>query len=100
MNEIMTPGITRRSEVRGGRPCIASTGIRVTDIVMSVQIEERSPSQIAEDLAITVDQVGAALDNYNHKTEAINSDIERQIETFERLSKEGYGRPTASLLSR
>ena len=100
MNEILTPGITRKSEVRGGCPCIAGTGLRVTDIVMSVQIEERSPRQIAEDLAITVEQVSAALNYYNHNTEAIDSDIERQIETFERLSKEGYGRPTASLLSR
>ena len=100
MNEIMTPGIMRRSEVRGRRPCIADTGLRVTDIIMSAQFGECTRSEIAAELEITLEQVDAALNYYNHNKEAIDSDIERQIETFERLSKEGYGRPVNSLLPR
>ena len=100
MTEILTPGITRLPEVRGGRPCIAGTGIRVTDIVMSVRYEERSPSQIAEDLAIAIEQVHAALEYYHQNKEEIDKDIDRQIETFERLSKAAHGRPVDSILPR
>lgn len=100
MKEILTPGITRLPEVRGGRPCIAGTGLRVTDIIMSAHFGECTRSEIAAELEITLEQVDAAFNYYEKNRAYIDSDIQRQFETFERLAKAGYGRPTASLLSR
>ena len=90
MKEIM-----RKPGVRGGRPCIAGTGIRVTDIVTAVQLEY-SCDEIAEDFDLSLEQVNAALDYYKRNSAAIDADMKRQDENFERLFKAGYGRPQAS----
>ena len=55
---------------------------------------------VRDDLAIALAQVHAALNYYRQNKEEIDKDIDRQIETFERLSKAVYGRPADSLLSR
>ena len=99
MDEIVTPGIVRKAGVRAGRPCIAGTGIRVTDIVTAIQLEY-SRDEIAEDFDISVQQVEAALEYYDRNTLAIDEDIKRQDENFERLSKAGYGRPKTPVLPR
>ena len=41
--------ITTNPDVRGGRPCIAGTGLRVTDVVMATIFHEPSPRGIAPD---------------------------------------------------
>ena len=99
MEEIKTAGIRRKAGVRGGRPCIDGTGIRVTDIVTAVQLDY-SRDEIADDFDVSLDQVDAALNYYEHNRTAIDEDIKRQDETFERLSKSGYGRPKTPVLSR
>ncbi|MDE2637864.1 MAG: DUF433 domain-containing protein [Chloroflexota bacterium] len=99
MDEIVTPGITRKSGVRGGRPCIEGTGIRVTDIVTAVQLDY-SRDEIADDFDISLQQVEAALTYYDRNTVAIDEDIKRQDENFERISKLGYGRPKTPVLPR
>lgn len=99
MDEIKSPGITRKSDVRGGRPCIEGTGIRVTDIVTAIQLEY-SRNEIAKDFDLTIEQVDSALKYYERNRAAIDSDISLQDETFERLSKSGYGRPQAPILPR
>lgn len=97
MDEIVTPGITRKAGVRGGRPCIEGTGIRVTDIVTAIQLDY-SRDEIAVDFDISLQQVDAALSYYDRNTAAIDEDIKRQDENFERLSKLGYGRPKTPVL--
>ena len=99
MMEIPVPGITRTEGVCGGRPCIAGTRIRVTDIVTAVQLKY-SRDEIADDFDLSLEQVGAALIYYERNQEAIDADIKRQDETFERLSAIGYGRPQHTLLPR
>lgn len=99
MDEIVTPGITRKAGVRGGRPCIEGTGIRVTDIVTAIQLDY-SRDEIAVDFDISLQQVDAALSYYDRNTAAIDEDIKRQDENFERLSKLGYGRPKTPVLPR
>ncbi|MCY3978422.1 MAG: DUF433 domain-containing protein [Chloroflexi bacterium] len=99
MDEIVTLGITRKTGVRGGRPCIEGTGIRVTDIVTAVQLDY-SRDEIADDFDISLQQVEAALTYYDRNTVAIDEDIKRQDENFERISKLGYGRPKTPVLPR
>ena len=99
MDEIMTPGIQRTKGVCGGRPCVAGTRIRVTDIVTAVQLEYNR-QEIADDFDIHLKQVDAALTYYERNKSAIDADIKLQDETFERLSQAGYGRPQPKLLSR
>lgn len=99
MDEIVTPGITRSKGVRGGRPCIEGTGIRVTDIVIVERYGERARDDIAEELAITGEQVAAAFTYYDYNTAYIDADIQRQFDNFDRLAKAGYGRPESKILS-
>lgn len=95
----MTPGITSKPEIRGGRPCIEGTGIRVTDIVTAVQLDY-SRDEIADDFDVSLEQVDAALQYYKRNRTAIDEDIRLQDENFERLSKSGYGRPKTPVLPR
>ena len=99
MSEIPVSGITRTKGVCGGRPCIAGTRIRVTDIVTAIQLEF-GRDEIAEDFELSLIQIDAALNYYERNQKAIDEDIKRQDETFERLSAIGYGRPQHTLLPR
>ena len=99
MDESITPGITQKPQVRGGRPCIEGTGIRVTDIVTAVQLAY-SREEIAEDFDLCLEQVDAALIYYERNKSILDADIKRQDETFDRHFKIGYGRPQAPVLPR
>ena len=97
---VMTPGITRKPEIRGGRPCLAGTGLRVTDIIISAQFGQCSKPETAAEFEITLEQVEAAFDFYDKNRAYIDGDIQRQFETFDRLARAGYGRPKAPVLPR
>lgn len=99
MNEIMTPGITRKPGVRSGCPCIEGTGIRVADIVIAERYGECARDEISDELGITCEQVAAAFAYYENNTAYIDADIQRQFDNFDRLAKAGYGRPEAKILS-
>ncbi len=99
MSEILTPGITRTEGVRGGRPCVEGTGIRVTDIVIAERYGECARDEISDELGITCEQVAAAFAYYKSNTAYIDADIQRQFDNFDRLAKAGYGRPEAKILS-
>lgn len=100
MTEIPVPGITRTEGVCGGRPCIAGTRIRVTDIVIAEQLGECPRNEIADEFDIASEQVEAAFGYYAKNKTYIDADIQRQFDNFDRLAKAGYGRPEATLLSR
>ncbi len=99
MLEIQSPGISSTEGVCGGRPCIAGTRLRVTDIVTAVQLEY-SRREIADDFEISLAQVDAALQYYKRNKATLDADMKRQDETFERLSTIGYGRPRVAILPR
>jgi uncharacterized protein (DUF433 family) len=71
-------------KVRGGRPVIAGTGIRVSDIVAyHLHGDQLTPEQIASDFRLSLGQVHAALAYYYlHKAE-IDSEMSRDIEEAE-----------------
>jgi len=81
--------ITRRPEIRGGRPIIAGTGITVRRIVGWYKLG-LSPEEITDQLPdLTLAQVYAALAYYHANQEEIETDIaneEAEAEQIERAS--------------
>ena len=68
--------IYRDPSVRGGRPCIVGSGLRVMDIVMERQYGERDPEKIASLYEISASEVYAALSYYHNHKEEIDADIQ------------------------
>jgi uncharacterized protein (DUF433 family) len=85
--------------IRDGQPCIAGTGIRVTDVALAHLFHQRTPDQITSDYELSLAQVHAALAYYyQHKSE-LDTQIRSQIKNAQTLKeKSGGGRP--SLLPR
>ncbi len=91
--------IVSNPKVRGGRPCIAGTGLRVTDIVMASIYHMQTPDELATGFGLTLGQVHAALAYYyEHKAE-LDEDIRRQIETAKTLKAQHIANGGHSLLS-
>ncbi len=91
--------IYRNPKIRGGRPCILGTGLRVIDIVMSMQFGNRSPEQIANDYQVSLGRIHAALAYYYENKEEIDDDIREDIRIGEELVQEGFGKPEKPLFS-
>ena len=71
--------ITKNTAVRNGRPCLAGTGLRVTDLVIAHLFHKRTADEIAADYQLSMAQVHAALAYYyQHKSE-LDEDIRKQI---------------------
>lgn len=71
--------ISKNPSIRGGRACLAGTGLRVIDIVMASIFHSRTPGEIAVDYGITLAQTHAALAYYYvHKPE-LDEDIRQQM---------------------
>ena len=90
--------ITRNPDIRGGRPCIIGTGLRVSDIVVAMRYHERSPEQMAEGFQVSLAEVHAALAFYNLHKEDIDADIEQQIIKARELRDKGVGSRKSTLL--
>ncbi|MBI5961001.1 MAG: DUF433 domain-containing protein [Chloroflexi bacterium] len=83
--------ITADPKVRGGRPCIAGTGLRVSDIVMAMLFHDQNPGEIAAAYEVPLAGVHAALAYYyEHKTE-IDEDIRQQIAKAKELKEKRVG---------
>lgn len=91
--------ITKNSAVRGGKPCISGTGLRVTDLVIAHLFHKRSPDEIAVDYGVSLPQVYASLAYYYQHKEELDEDIRHQILTA-RAAKEKLTGGQPSLLSR
>jgi len=82
--------ITTNPKVRGGRPCIAGTGLRVTDVVIAHNFHNQSPDEISVNYAVSLSSVYAALAYYyEHKTD-LDKDMRAQFAEARQL-KEQYG---------
>ena len=93
--------ITSNPRVRDGRPCIAGTGLRVTDVVVAAVFNHETPEQIATQFSISLGQVHAALAYYyEHKAE-LYQDIREQIATAKVLKEQSFGKANSgnSLIS-
>lgn len=66
--------------IRGGRPVIAGTGIRVLDIVAQTIFHFKTPDEIAISYELTLAQVHAALAYYYSHIEEIREDLQHEID--------------------
>ncbi len=83
--------IYRNPSIRGGRPCIVGTSLRVIDIVMAMTFAERAPDQLAQDYDLSMAEVHAALAYYYDNKDEIDEDIREDIRRSEELAKKVFG---------
>lgn len=81
--------IYRNPDVRGGRPCIVGTDLRVLDIVISKIFAERTPDQLAEDYALSMAEVYAALAYYHRNKAEIDEDIREDFKRSDAIGNSG-----------
>lgn len=91
--------IAKNPAIRGGRPCVAGTGLRVTDLVIAHLFHKRSPEEIASDYELSLPQVYASLAYYYQHKDELDEDIRHQI-LIARTAKEQNIGGKSSLLSR
>ena len=80
--------IISNPKIRGGRPCITGTSLRVSDVVMAYLYHDQTPDEIASNYDVSVASVHAALAYYYEHKSDIDSDIRTQIETARHLKQE------------
>lgn len=85
--------------VRNGRPCIAGTGLRVTDLVIAHLFHRRTPDEQAADYELSLAQVHAALAYYYAHKADLDREIRTQIDRARMLKEQAVG-GSAALLSR
>ena len=90
--------IYRNPNIRGGRPCVVGTDLRVLDIVVAMIFDERTPDQLAQDYALSMAEVHAALSYYHGNKVEIDEDIREDIRIGLELAKEGRSLPEKSKL--
>ena len=83
--------IYRDPKVRGGRPCIVGTGLRVKDIVLEMRYGRRRPEQIAAGYVLKMEEVYAALAYYHLHKDEIEADILADVRFEEQLEAESVG---------
>ena len=89
---LMIESIVSDPKTRGGRPMIAGTGIRVSDIAALTVCHQRTADEIAVNYRLTLAQVHAALAYYyDHKSE-----IDEQILNDDALIQEAKERRLGS----
>ncbi len=91
--------ITIDPEVRGGRPCIAGTGLRVIDVVMAALFHGRTPGELASDYGLSLAEVHAALAYYYQHKADLDQDIRDQVDLAQLFKQQGRGSAHPSLLS-
>jgi uncharacterized protein (DUF433 family) len=79
--------ISRTPGLRGGRPCVAGTGVSVRRIAVLHNSGE-TPEEIAAGFGhISLAQVHAALAYYYANKEEIDADLEAELREHDRLAK-------------
>ena len=91
--------ITKNPAVRGGKPCVAGTGLRVTDLVIAHLFHKPSPEEISVDYGLSLPPAYASLAYYYQHRDELDEDIRHQILTA-RAAKENFTGGQPSLLSR
>jgi len=83
--------IASDAKMRGGRPCIVGTSLRVIDVVMAMLFHNQTPNDIAEAYDISLAQVHAALAYYYENKVELDTDIREQIDTAKDFKEKRLG---------
>jgi uncharacterized protein (DUF433 family) len=76
-------------KIRGGRPVIKGTGLRVIDIAAyHIGPDKQSPEQLAANFRLTLGQIHASLAYYYLHKEELEADMRAEHERAERLADE------------
>lgn len=81
--------IWSRPEYRGGRPCIAGTGIAISTIGV-LWGDGMTVEEIADEKSITLEQASAAVAYYLHNKAAFDAQLLRDAEEIDRLGEEHH----------
>ena len=85
--------IYRDPKVRGGRPCIVGTGLRVMDIVLEQRHGEQDAVKIAALYQVELSKVYAALAYYQENKLEIEADIQADDELVEQMKADALASP-------
>jgi uncharacterized protein (DUF433 family) len=87
VTEIGSP-ISRRPDIRGGRPCIAGTGVSVRRIAQRHNMG-LIPEEIVRKIGhLSLAQVHAALAHYHANQAEIDTDLEAEVREAEALEQQ------------
>ncbi len=83
--------ISTDPKVRGGRPCIAGTGLEVSALVIAKLFHQISPEQLAADYGLSLAQVYAAFAYYYENKESMNEMMRQQLKFAAELKEKRVG---------
>lgn len=83
--------------IHNGQPCIAGTGLRVTDLVMAHLFHRRTPNELSADYELSLAQVYSALAYYYANKYDLDVAIRTQIDKARVLKEQAGDRSTALL---
>ncbi len=83
--------ITTNPDVRGGRPCVSGTSLRVIDVVLATIFHGRSPGEIAADYEVSLADVYAALAYYYQHKPELDRDIREQLDRAQTYKQQSLG---------
>ena len=83
--------ISTNPNVRGGRPCLVGTGVRVSDVAMLKLFSDKTPDEIAEWFNEPLASVYAALAYYYEHRQALDEDIRAQDVTAQEFKANHIG---------
>lgn len=77
--------------IRGGRPCIRGTGLRVPDIAAQSVFHGQTPDEIATGFEISLAAFYAALSYFYDHQDEIRGEWERDDAFFEEMKRKSQG---------
>jgi uncharacterized protein (DUF433 family) len=91
-------GIVSNPKVRGGKPIIDGTGLRVMDVAARVRFHHETPEEIAAGFQVTMAQVHAALAYYFAHQDAIDGDLDADTAFLKEAKEKGLGQRHSPVL--
>jgi len=89
--------IIKDPKIRGGRPVVAGTGIRVMDIVALTKYHQRTVEEITVSYGLTMAQVHAALAYYYDHQSEIDKQLEDDDAAVLKAKEQKIGNPNPLL---